>query len=183
MAGFQTSTLQVRTGFIENAYPDGASAIDRSPPFSDFTDRLEWEHPATPRADLAATAAAWRVIAARTRHGGATVAYAGNNLPYPLTGAGFRNRVLFVPRNRHRDAAYYNRTTPARDVLIGGTRAQWLANVAALHVEYLCVFRRSAANDHLERFPVEARWADATPGRFHPVHTTPWTRIYRVTAP
>jgi hypothetical protein len=45
--------------------------------------------------------AAWRWVSAHTTH--ATIAYAGNNVPYPLFGDHLSNRVYYVNIDRHRD--------------------------------------------------------------------------------
>ena len=130
-----------------------------------------------PRADLADAAQAWSEVADRTK-GGATVAYAGTNIPYPLAGFGLQNRLMFVPRNGNRDSWSYDWGRPVLDSFAGPSSIAWLGNMRSLHVRYLCVFRETGANDPREHFPVEAEWADAHPSMFRPALVRNYVRVY-----
>src|SRR5262249_16839152 len=48
----------------------------------------------------------WRWVDANVHE--ATIAYTGNNVPYPLAGAGLTNRVLYVNIDRHRDWLFHD---------------------------------------------------------------------------
>jgi hypothetical protein len=48
----------------------------------------------------------WRWVAANTDH--ATIAYTGNNVPYPLVGEHLTNRVYYVNIDRHRDWRFHD---------------------------------------------------------------------------
>ena len=144
-----------------------------------WSTRIPWgAHEA--RADLADAAQAWSLLADRTNPRSVTVGYAGTNIPYPLAGIGLQNRFLFVPRSGGRDGWKYDwkgaPTDPARD----GSEAEWMRNVKALDVQYLCVLREARAGDSLEFIPPEETWADAHEDMFRRVWTRNWVRIYEV---
>jgi hypothetical protein len=48
----------------------------------------------------------WRWVASNTDH--ATIAYSGNNVPYPLVGEHLANRVYYVNIDRHRDWRFHD---------------------------------------------------------------------------
>ena len=48
----------------------------------------------------------WRWVAANTNR--ATIAYTGNNVPYPLVGEHLTNRVYYVNIDRHRDWRFHD---------------------------------------------------------------------------
>ena len=117
-----------------------------------------------------------------------TIAYTGQNIPYPFTGRAHQNRVRYVNvsgaqadrfHDFHRSArhwadwhlsashkpAYYRR---APDV------DQWLRNLGTLGADYLAIYRLNAAEaayiEHdAEGFPIEAMWAEEWPHVFRPV--------------
>ena len=59
-------------------------------------------------------------------------------------------------------------------------RAAWIVNLEQLGVDYLCVYRQFSEIDPQLRFPVEEEWAAADPGRFEPVWSSRWARLYRL---
>lgn len=149
-----------------------------------WSTRYPWNSLHVPRADYRDMAASWRFMEGRTVAPGATVAYAGTNIPYPLAGARLDRRVLFVPRNENGDASFYDWGSAPPDPLSNGTRDSWSRNVQRLHVEYLCVYRETPELDPRSGFPIEQSWADADRGRFTLLWSSPAARIYRVgTAP
>jgi len=112
----------------------------------------------------------WQALNDMTRDQGATVAYSAMNVPYPLFGERFQNRVLFVPRNRHVHSAFFGfesaleDPTGVRTEFLLELRApgdvpeysQWKRNLAAHEVELLFVAREG--RDQV--FPLEAAWAE-----------------------
>jgi hypothetical protein len=48
----------------------------------------------------------WRWVGEHVHH--ATIAYTGNNVPYPLVGAHLTNRVTYVNIDRHRDWRFHD---------------------------------------------------------------------------
>lgn len=135
-----------------------------------------------PIASLSDAARVWSLIADLTRRDPTTVAYSGTNIPYPLTGIGLRNRVRFIPRNSLSESWHYDWSTPVPDPFGQPSPEAWLENVKRLDIRYLCVFREVKANDPMERFPIEAAWAEANPTLFRPVIAKSWVRAYEVTS-
>jgi hypothetical protein len=129
------------------------------------------------RRDLEETARAWSRVAEMTRDAPATVAYVGNNLPYPLTGHDLQNRVLFVPRSRGEAFTGFDRhhLGPEGEASVEA----WLEHVRSLGVDYLVVFRHHREDDPEEALPVEAEWAEAHPQRFELTYENDFARIYR----
>jgi len=129
------------------------------------------------RRDLEETAQAWRHVAEMTRDAPATVAYVGNNLPYPLTGYDLGNRVLFVPRSRDEAFTGFDRRHlgPEGEASMDA----WLEHVRALGVEYLVVFRHHREDDPTESLPLEAEWSDENPQMFEMIYENDFARIYR----
>jgi hypothetical protein len=130
------------------------------------------------RRDRAETAQAWGRIAELTRDTASTIAYVGNNLPYPLTGYGLANEVLVVPRANGSAFTGFRKRDFAREPT--ESAEVWLERTEELGVDYLCVFRQDAADDPARALPIEAEWADARPGTFELIYRTDAARIYRV---
>jgi hypothetical protein len=144
-----------------------------------WSTRIPWGS-SEPRADLAEAASAWSLLADRTRHRAVTIAYAGANIPYPLAGFGLRNQVRFVPRNTRRESWHFDWSAPVPDPFSQPSSDSWLDNLRALDVRYLCVFREVEANDPMERFPIEAEWANASQEVFHSILKGEWVQVYEV---
>ncbi len=144
-----------------------------------WTTRIPWGS-REPRPELAEAAQAWSLVAERTKGEKAVIAYAGSNLPYPLTGFALRNQVTFVPRNAASESWHFDWRTPVPDPFSGPSADAWLSNIRRLRVGYLCVFREVGANDPLERYPVEAEWAEAHGEVFRPISRSIWARVYEV---
>ena len=128
-----------------------------------------------------------------------TIAYTGQNIPYPSMGAELRNRVRYAnvtgaqhdrfhhfhqralnrpdwELSRSHKPAYY-RDEPDVD--------QWLRNLKAMNAEYLAVYRVNAAEaayiqHDQEGFPIEATWARQRPHIFHPFVSRPIVQVYEV---
>jgi len=141
--------------------------------------RIPWGS-SEPRPELVEAASMWTLLADRTRNRAVTIAYAGTNIPYPLAGFGLRNRVCFVPRNSGRESWHFDWSTPPPDPFSRPSYVSWLDNLRALDVHYLCVFREVRENDPLERFPIEAEWANASPAGFRRVLKGEWVQAYEV---
>jgi hypothetical protein len=125
---------------------------------------------------------------------GARVAYTGNNLPFPLAGAGLSNDVRYVnvagaPGDRLHDFARRAPGVPAgpepapyRD---GARYDVWLANLRAARRDVLFVaalfpeVRATIASD-ADGFPIERAWADAHPDLFVLRFASPAARVYGV---
>ncbi|HET9941075.1 MAG TPA: hypothetical protein VFR25_08220 [Candidatus Eisenbacteria bacterium] len=144
-----------------------------------WSTRHEWEDRAHARADLRDMAAAWAWIAGHTDLAPAIVAYAGANTPYPFTGEGSRNRVLFVPRSGAADGTTYRWGKPPASVQEPDSTA-WRSNVRALGAAYLCVVRLDARYGGSGAFPIEDEWARADTDGFSPLWTSENARIYGV---
>ena len=147
-----------------------------------WSTRHEWEDRREARADERDMAASWTYLANKTRLTPAPIAYSGLNIPYPLTGYGLRNRVLFVPRNKHVGDSWYAWGSRPPDPLVGGDPEVWTRNVSRLGIRYLCVYRQSFPRDRPASFPIEATWADRAPRQFRPIWTRDYARIYEVLA-
>lgn len=139
----------------------------------------------------------WRRVEALPDPG--TIAYAGNNLPYPLRGRGRRIRhVVYVPTDGRTDLRFHDRALawhrdglpPAVCPEPGFYRrwqdpAAWLAAVRRLGVRYLVVTR---LQDHqllnirhdAQGFPVEAAWARALAPVFEPVFADDFAQVFAV---
>jgi len=147
-----------------------------------WSTRHEWEDRREARADDRDMAASWIYLANKTRLTPGPIAYSGLNIPYPLTGYGLRNRVLFVPRNKRMGDSWYAWGSRPPDPLLGGDPEVWSWNVSRLGIRYLCVYRRSFPRDRPASFPIEATWADRAPRQFRPIWTRDYARIYEVLA-
>jgi hypothetical protein len=132
---------------------------------------------------------AWAWFRAREHH--APAAYTGTNLAFPLWDRQLLNRVGYVnvagapgdrlhdfgpPGDGSAEPAPYRR---------GANPDVWLANLRAMRTEELFVasldpiVRRTVAAD-ADGFPIERAWADARPGAFRLIYSSPAARIYKV---
>jgi hypothetical protein len=143
-----------------------------------WSSRYEGRQGFSHRSDWAEAAEAWCRIAELTDDAASTIAYVGNNLPYPLAGRDLANRVVFVPRTGGAAFTGFRRRDSPRDGPESATA--WLERLRALGVDYLCVFRHDPDDDPGRALPVEAGWADDRPETFEPVYGTEAARIYRV---
>ncbi|MEO6324678.1 MAG: interleukin-like EMT inducer domain-containing protein [Thermoanaerobaculia bacterium] len=73
----------------------------------------------------------------RTRDGGAVIAYAGWNQPYPYVGSRQQNRVEFVSNAAEGPSPYYAWKGDARTERSPGTLVAWLANLRSARVDYV----------------------------------------------
>jgi hypothetical protein len=118
-------------------------------------------------------------------------AYTGTNLAFPLRGRQLLNRVAYVnvagaPGDRLHDfGPPGDGTAEPAPYRRGADPDVWLANLRATRTEMLFVAsmdpivqRTIAADD--DGFPIERAWADARPGVFELVYSTPAARIYKV---
>jgi len=129
--------------------------------------------------------------------GGATVAYTGANMPYPLLGPRLQNRVEYVSpsgrvmpldhelfRDMGRQAPRFQTPEPMLSGL-SLAKEQWAHGVAASGADYLFVTRLSrnallnTAHDP-DGWPLEDSWARSAPRAFPPVYQDRFTRIYQV---
>ena len=123
---------------------------------------------------------------------GAHFAYAGSNLPFPLTGRDLRNRVSYanvslgVDARAHDFPASENAKTAEPVIYRQGARYDaWLQNLRKLGVDRLFVstlFPIVATNmeSDPEGFPVERSWADSHPETFQPIYQNESVMLYRV---
>lgn len=137
----------------------------------------------------------WRWI---DRHlSGERIAYAGNNLPYPLFGRRLENEVFYININRHRSWRFHDfdraaRRTPGYQPpphpKPAYTRREadyhaWLDNLAAAGIRYVFVTRIGAEDrkylDHdAEGFPIEKGWMQRDPTHFRIVLDLDRVKIY-----
>lgn len=139
----------------------------------------------------------WRHVETLPEPG--AIAYAGNNLPYPLRGRGNRiRRVVYVPTDGRTDLRFHDRALawrrdglpPAICPEPGFYRrwqdpSAWLAAMRRLGVRYLVVTR---LQDHqllnirhdANGFPVEAAWARALSPVFEPVFADEFALVFAV---
>ncbi len=134
----------------------------------------------------------------------ASVAYAGANLAFPLSGRNLSNRVTYVnvaggPGDLLHD--FGRRAGPAKDDTGSGASsaepapyrdgadfATWMRNLRAANTDVLFVaamypiVRRGIAADD-EGFPLERAWADAHPAVFSLRYASPAARIYGMASP
>lgn len=135
---------------------------------------------------------AWNALAGQG--GNFTVAYAGNNMPYPLYGPRLDRRVRYVNINanahwRFHDfasalAGPWNTPEPApyRQWLSPGA---WWNNLREEQVAYLIVTRLGEPEliniEHdAKGWPTEKSWAEQFPAGFELVYADPLARIYRL---
>jgi hypothetical protein len=136
--------------------------------------------------------APWAWVRANVR--GRRVAYTGNNLPFPLAGAGLANDVRYVnvagaPGDLAHDCARRSPVpaTPEPAPCREGARYEtWRANLRAAGRDVLFVaalypgVQRTISAD-ADGFPVERSWADAHPDSFTLRFANSAARIYSVT--
>jgi len=146
----------------------------------------------------------WLEFDLRAGPGGATVAYAGTDLPYYLLGTGLRNEVRYVNVDAHPDWLlhdYHREATGDRGRPAtwdhprpGWDRARpdydaWLANLRRAGARLLVVTRtKPSEGPHnvadAGGFTVERVWADAHPEAFVPLYGVaerdPEFRLYRI---
>ena len=132
---------------------------------------------------------AWAWFGANVR--GARVAYTGNNLAFPLTGAGLSNDVRYInvagaPGALLHDFARVAPAGPEPAPYREGARYEtWLSNLRVARRDVLFVaaldpaVRRTIAADD-DGFPVERIWADAHPGVFTLRFASAAARVYGV---
>jgi hypothetical protein len=145
-----------------------------------WSTRHAWKELGSARADFKDMAASWRVVAERTRDAPAVVAYAGLNAPYPLTGFGLRNRVLFVPRRGSSASALWDWGLAAPGPVSGGTSEDWERNLEGLGVRLLCLYRTGTPGTPAADFPIERDWAVGDSSRFGLIWASPYAQVYRV---
>jgi hypothetical protein len=127
---------------------------------------------------------------------GATVAYTGANVPYPLFGPRLQNRVLYVspagdvmPRDHElwaalREKPVFRTPEPALARLRLCPRA-WLAALGTAKVDWLFVMRAPKMalvnTEHdAQGWPTERQWAEAAPAIFSLYYQDDFTRLYRI---
>jgi hypothetical protein len=128
------------------------------------------------REDQAATARIWTFIDSVTAVQSTTVAYAGNNIPYPLSGRRLDNPVFFIPRDG--SSPTFGIGTGVGNPAAAGNRKAWRMSLEKRGVAYLCVFGDETAPDR--PFPVEAAWAAEARDMFTSVLAMEWGRVYRI---
>jgi hypothetical protein len=123
---------------------------------------------------------------------GAHFAYAGVNLPFPLSGRDLQNQVSYAnvnlgPKARVHDFGYTENTSTAEPGIYRreASYSVWLQNLRELQIDRLFVsslFPIVAKNIEAdaEGFPIERAWADAHPGVFRPIYENESVRIYSV---
>jgi hypothetical protein len=125
---------------------------------------------------------------------GETVAYAGLNLPFPLTGRELANRVVYAKvalgpeaRLHDFDRRPHAPATTAEPPLYreGANFDSWCSNLRACQATTLVIsslypiVARNIEHDG-DGFPIERAWADAHPDRFTLRFVNPRVRIYAV---
>jgi hypothetical protein len=128
--------------------------------------------------------------------GGATVAYTGANLPYPLAGPRLANRVIYVsPAGIVNDSDFphlagrgappaFMTPEPELNRLIHRPTA-WAEALVHEQADYLVVMRVGGAEllnvaHDLAGWPLEDVWARSCPGLFVPVHEDRYARVYQI---
>jgi len=125
---------------------------------------------------------------------GETVAYAGLNVPFPLTGRELTNRVVYAnvalgpeARLHDFDRRPHAPVTTAEPPLYreGANFDSWCSNLRACQATSLVIsslypiVARNIEHDG-DGFPIERAWADAHPDRFTLRFANPRVRIYAV---
>ncbi len=130
---------------------------------------------------------------------GATVAYAGANVPYPLYGPALKNRVVYVNINEHVDWAFHDyhewyaenfpnqapNTPEPSFYRMEQSIVAWWENLVQADAEYLLIYRLGRNNlfniSHSESgWPIEETWAAAHPELFKLYHRDDFTRVYKI---
>jgi hypothetical protein len=162
-----------------------------------------------PRAGFAARLLpGWQTLERSVPSTGATIAYAGTNLPYYLLGVGQRNHVEYVNINSHPDWLphdYHRERLRRGETGLASTPwpqwyrsvadyDAWVRNLRRRRIDFVFIARenrhgRVDAAGVLPPFPIERTWADAHPETFvdlgpfeYPTDTVPWVRVYRLAA-
>lgn len=132
---------------------------------------------------------AWTWIAEATRDRGATIAYAGTGLAFPLFGERLKNRVLYVAvregpeRLVHEYGVRYTQPTrinpleQVEEILRApADRVAWLERLSRARVDFLLVTGTERTGEPL----LERTWAETDPARFEAAFRVGGTVIYRV---
>jgi len=128
-----------------------------------------------------------------------TIAYTGQNIPYPFMGRALQNRVRYANVSDAQDDRFHDFHRVARlraDWELSDSHKpayyrrvanvdQWLLNLKALGADYLAIYRLNAAEaayiDHnAEGFPIEATWAEERPRIFRPVIRRSLLCVYEI---
>jgi hypothetical protein len=118
---------------------------------------------------------AWEWLDRETAGAPVTIAYCGNNLPYPLYGNRLQNRVVFIPQNDFA-AGDYGFGQPYRDPKEARDPDAWYDNLRRAGVDYLFV----AVLYPQERWPWEVHRAAARPDLFSLVYKGEKLLIFQV---
>jgi len=135
---------------------------------------------------------AWAWLRANVH--GARVAYTGNNLAFPLAGAGLANDVRYVNVAGGPEDLFHDFAVRAPQACVGpepapyraGARYEtWLGNLGTARRDLLFVAAldpgvRATIVADADGFPVERAWADAHPGVFTLRFASPAARVYGV---
>jgi hypothetical protein len=135
---------------------------------------------------------AWNALAAQP--GNFTVAYAGNNIPYPLYGPRLNQRVRYVNVNAQLDNSFNSyaikyfplwNTPELAPYRIELDVRGWFSNLVRDQVKWLAVSRISEAElvnlEHdAQGWPTEKFWADSHPEIFTQVFNDAFMKIYRI---
>jgi hypothetical protein len=138
-----------------------------------WSHRVEAGHGFRARVDWADWAEGWREVADITRPAPTVIAYAGNNIPYPLFGEGLRNSVLFIPATEECTSDRYDWGSTPCDLRRPGASNTWFARLRARNVHYLCVFRGLG-----EGWPPEWHWARAAGSDLTPIRQSTYCAIF-----
>jgi hypothetical protein len=138
-----------------------------------WSHRVEAGHGFRARVDWAEWAGCWKEVADITRAGPAVIAYAGNNVPYPLLGEGLRNSVLFIPSVEECTSDCYDWGSTPCDVRKPGASNAWFSRLRTRNVNYLCVFRSLG-----EGWPPEWYWAKEAGSDLTPVRQSTYSAIF-----
>lgn len=122
------------------------------------------------------------------------IATTGANIPYALTGSGWRHRVVYVNTQGKAGDGFYDfwrrdrRVNPYHKPGIYRGRDDyrtWLRHLEGERVQLLVIFRLHRSEARYLRataggFPIEQAWARQHPERFEPVFAGPAAEIYRI---
>jgi hypothetical protein len=133
----------------------------------------EWE---LYRTSASLYARGWAALERALPPGRARIAHAGFAFVYPLYGPRLDRRVLYIDVNARAGGAIH--AYPEARFRADPDERAWLANLKRARVEWLVVHHPDPGVPG--PWPIEARWADARPDRFAPIHRDDWIRVYRV---
>jgi hypothetical protein len=105
--------------------------------------------------------------------GGATVAYAGYNQPYPFFGSRLQNDVEIVPTSWALDSQYYRWNGDIEFPFHGGTFRRWWRILGAYGVDFVVIHRSPGENP-------ERQWVVRRPDLFQPVYQNGPMEVWRV---